>query len=208
VATFLRDHPEDRLPGDEVKAGDRLIEQEEVCLLHQALRDEDPLGLAAGELAEMAGRQRVHVESGHHPVAHPTVPVPEPPVGAQPRVPAHRDDLPDGHGHRGIDRGRLRDEGEPAVPGLGEVDVERSAHRLDQPGDRAEQGGLARPVRPDDGGDQARRDLEVGGAQGDVSLVAEDEVPCPHHAPALSPAIHGGSLWERFSFRTREQDDT
>ena len=51
---LLLDHVEDALAADHVEAGDGLVEQQELALLGQALGHEDPLALAAGELAEVA----------------------------------------------------------------------------------------------------------------------------------------------------------
>ena len=61
--SLLVDHLDDALAGHDVEAGDRLVEQQDVGLLGQALGHQHPLALTARQVVELAGGEIGDVEA-------------------------------------------------------------------------------------------------------------------------------------------------
>jgi len=168
------DHVDDVLAGHDVEAGDRLVEEEHVGLLREALRDEGPLALPARELVELAVGEVRDGEGLHGLVDGSPVRGPQPTERAGAGVPAHRHGLPDGDGELRVHLGGLEDVGD-AAGALGGRHVEVPVAGVDPAADRVEEGGLPGAVRPDERGDGAVRDLERGVVQHHPGPVAEAE---------------------------------
>ncbi|MGX1510266.1 hypothetical protein RKD44_001554 [Streptomyces collinus] len=129
-----------------VESGGRLVQEQQVGLLGQALGDQDALALPAGQLAELAGGEVVDAQSFHGGVDHDAVLPGQPPPRA-PLVPAaHLHRLPGREGERVAYGAALRDEGRRAAFRVAQL----SGCGIDHPGEDAEQGGLPAAVRPDE----------------------------------------------------------
>jgi hypothetical protein len=145
---------DDALRAGDVQVGERLVEQQQFRVADQRVRDHHALLLAAGQLAD----PRVRVGAGADGVEHGVDPVPAVP-GREAEaelvaVDAERHHVPDPQWHVRLDQQLLRDVSDVRVqcPGPGR-------HRLEAE-DEAQQGGLARAVRPDQPGELARADGE------------------------------------------------
>ncbi len=169
------DHLEDPGAGHEVEAGERLVEEEQLCVLGEALGHERPLALAAGELVQGLSDQLGEPEGLDGAVDQPAI------LGAQPAycsgggVPAHRDRLVDAEREVRADLGALEHVGDAAAT-LRRRHVEVARSRGEEPGQRVQERGLPRAVRPDQGGDGAAGHLEARARQHHRVVVREDEV--------------------------------
>ncbi len=122
MGLLVVDHVVDRLRRGEVEPGERLVEQQQVVVLGEALGDEHALALATRKLSQ--------VPAGNVGDAHPfdrfvhdrSVGRSEPPVGATAGVAAHRHDLAHRHGQRLVHLRRLEHVGDPV-----EMDGERAS---------------------------------------------------------------------------------
>jgi zinc/manganese transport system substrate-binding protein len=164
---------EDVLPGDEVEAGDRLVEQQHVGLLGEPLGDEGPLSLAAGQLVQRAPsevRDGERVQGGIDGVA---VAAAEATERAGGRVAAHRDGLPNGEREVLVHLRGLQDVRHPASARR-RRDEQLARPRLEQAGHGVQQRGLPGAVRADERGDGARRHRE--GRRGEDRAVAVGEL--------------------------------
>jgi hypothetical protein len=65
-AGALREIVEDAVPGERVQAHGRLVEEEELHVVHQLSRDLEPPALAAGERPRLAVAEFAELEQGEH----------------------------------------------------------------------------------------------------------------------------------------------
>jgi hypothetical protein len=132
-----------------VKVGERLVEQEHVRLADQRAGQRDPLALPAGELARLAGEQVVDAEQLDRPACLALL------LGlAEPLGPEREDDVLhdalvrvqgvalEDHGDLARPRGQLVDDPPP--------DEHLALGGLLEPGDGAQQRGLAAPRRAEE----------------------------------------------------------
>lgn len=171
---LVGDHVEDALPGDDVEPRDRLVEQEHLGVLGQALGHEHPLALPAREGVERPVDQLAEVEGGDGVVDEGPIGGPQAAPRAEAGVAPHGDRLAHGHGEVGRDLGALEDVGHPPGRGVGQLEAAGAGGQ--QAGQGVEEGGLPRAVGPDQGGDRAGGDDEGRRGQRTVVAVGELEV--------------------------------
>jgi hypothetical protein len=143
------------------QVGGRLVQQEHGGLNHEHAAHGQHLPLAAAEPSGPPGQHlaepREHPGHVLDPRAH---------LASVQQVPAHLQVLPDGQ--RSEDVVGLRHVADPGPGDLlrrqpGDIAVagqDPAGRRLDHPGQRLQQGGLAGPVRPDDGCDRPGGDRD------------------------------------------------
>ncbi len=157
----------------DVQVVGRLVQHQDVRLLRQRPRQQNPLPLPAGELGEPPVRRVRHADPGqrlgHQPVVLGVV------LGERPLVrgPAHRDHL--AHGQLEVAAALLGQR--PDVPGR----LRRTQLRQLPPGQQHPPG--TRPQMPVDGAQQTGLAAAVGTDQaGDLALLG-DQVDTGHHGP-------------------------
>ena len=74
---------QDQLAGHHVEPGDRLVQQQQLGLLGQALGHQDPLALAAGQLVQLAAGQVGDLQAVERLLHRRPVGGPQPPEGAR-----------------------------------------------------------------------------------------------------------------------------
>ena len=183
----------DRLVQARVQARGRLVQEQQRRLGQQLLRHVDPLELAAGQPVGAGVGVPGQAQLAHH-LVDPAVPFGRLDVGGEPELGRVLQRAP--RGQLGVQHALLRDQADP-VPELVVVLVQvtvviqhRAGGRGAHPGQRAEQGGLARAAGADDAEQALFRDRErhvvqqhlaAGldhqflGGEGDVAVV--DELP-------------------------------
>ena len=110
------EHGADLLGRRHVEAGGRLVEQQQVGLLGEALGDERPLALAAGQLAEVAAGEARRARRGRWRRARPSRSAARMrPTSAADRCPPERHDLADGDGEVGRGVLGLQDVGDASA---------------------------------------------------------------------------------------------
>src|SRR5918995_4334816 len=170
---------EDQLARHDVEAGHRLVEQQQVGLLGQALRDEDPLALAARQFVELAPGQVGHAEALERTVDGGSVATVEPRERPLTGVARHGHGLPHGDRERTIHVGGLQDEGDGARRAP-RGDLQAPVARRHQAGDGAQQGRLARAVGADQRHRRSGEKFEGGRGQRGPGAVGQHEIGGAH----------------------------
>ncbi len=172
---FLLDHLEDRLAGDDIQAGHRLVEEQDVSFLRQALGHEDPLALPPGEVVQLAVGQIGDVESIQGGLHHGVILGVEAVEQAALGVARHPHRLAHGDRERPIHIGGLEHERDGhAVPG------DHSGGSGCEVGDGAQQRGLSGTVGADDRDGRTALDLQAHVVQCEMVAVADGEVVDRH----------------------------
>ena len=193
LAGQLAEHGDDLLLAAQVEVGKRLVEQEQLRPGDQRVRDQHPLLLTAGQLADPGVGVPVGADIGERRIDQfPALPRREAESEPVP-VKAKRHHVAGAQRHVLVDDELLRHvaDGGPVlvvqcltVQGL-TVDEHPPARRLDQAEDDPEQRGLARAVRADDPGEVALLERERD--------VAEHLAAAEAHADAVKrQQWHGG----------------
>jgi len=147
-----------------VDAGDRLVQHEQVRFARERARDEHALLLADGQLVQRTVGDLGEPDRADRVVDRGTIGLAlTPPPAALPQ-PAGRHDLAHRRGHLALEVRPLRHEPEPPsrmepVGRLAEQ-PDASRRRLDRSEQHVQHRRLARPVRPDEGNELTRPDLE------------------------------------------------
>ncbi len=171
--------PQQRLLGRRVDPGGGLVEQQQERLLSDRAGDEDALLLPARELADVPAGQLAEVERLDRAVDRAPVVGRERPERPQARVAPHRDHVAHADREAPVDVLDLRHVADrPGRQPVGRLalDAHGAAGRLDQPGDRLEQRGLARPVGPDDAHRRSAGQVERDPGERGDALVADVQV--------------------------------
>jgi len=145
---------EDLEPMVEVEVAGRLVEQQQRRLLSERLREREPLQVAARQRVDGLVRQTQRVGQFHRALDGGAVGIGRGTESRYVRMPPHLDELD--RRYRKRCEHLLRDHADHARALAGQVLGERASDELDGPrqqpripGDRAQQRGLASPVRPD-----------------------------------------------------------
>ncbi len=104
---FVLDGRDDQVSRNQVERVQRFVEQQQIGLLRQALRYEDPLTLTAGEFAEMPVAQAHQVEARHRVVDDLSVRLADESERSPVDVAAHCHDLAYRHRQPVVDLGGL-----------------------------------------------------------------------------------------------------
>ena len=165
----------DRAPGVRVERSEGLVEQHELRPGGERPGQRDPLLLAAGELAWLAGAEPGEPDDLEQLL--------DPSTSA--RVPSgQREADVGGHVEVGEESALLRDEADPAgirregplrSGDAGAAEVDRAVVRPLEAGEEAEQRRLAAPARPEDGEETAALLVEVQVAEHGLVAVAEGQ---------------------------------
>jgi hypothetical protein len=184
---LLLDHGEDDLLGGGIDPVERLVEQEQVGLLRECSREEHPLLLAAGELADLGPRLGRETDPIQHPVDDRVIPPPRPPEPPGAGVASHQDDLPHGDGKRPVHHLPLRHVGDPRALERRGPPEQRDAppEKRDQAQDRLEERALTASVGTDDSDDVPPPDLGPDVAQDHLRAV------CDGHVAENEPIVLG-----------------
>jgi hypothetical protein len=134
-------------PGLGAESGGRLVQEQQVGLLGEALGDQDTPALTTGEFAQLAVCQVGDTQSFHGGVDGRPVVAGQPPPQPALAPAAHPHGLPRGEGECATDGAALRDEGRRAA--LRVLDLSRNG--VDHAGEDAEQGDR-HPYREDEAG--------------------------------------------------------
>jgi hypothetical protein len=150
-----------RVGRDHVESGHRLVEHQNVCVLRQALRDEDALALATGHLRQVATAQIGDLETVRRQGDCIAISLAHRSEGSERRCTGEPDHLVGRDQQMLGGMLRLQDVGDVPAHAIGWAAGNRhlSPARREQPGDRMEQRRLARAVRADHRGD-ATRDVQ------------------------------------------------
>ena len=169
----------DRAGGDDVEARHRLVEQQHVVVLGEALGHVGALALAAGELVEVPPRQVRDLHALHGGPHDVPVLLPEPAEPPERGVPAHPDDVAHRHRHALGHADGLHHEGGAlrAPPRVLAEHLQRTGGRVAQARQGGQQRGLAGAVGPDHRDQPPGRQGEVGVPDGHVRAVAQFERP-------------------------------
>ncbi len=154
-----------------VEIGQRLVEKKRLGLAHDGAADGDALALAAGELAGAAFEIVGEVERRRRPLDLAGDRV----LGLAGHLQREADIA--AHGHMRIERVGLEDHGQSAPGGrfpgdVDAVDLDRAAADILQPGDEAQQRGLAAAGGADEDDEFAVIDVEVD-AGNDLDLTED-----------------------------------
>ena len=132
---LVLDDIEDEAARGDIEAGDRLVEQQQIALLSQALSDEDSLALSAGEVVELFAGEIGDAESLHRPSDGVAVTAVEASEQSELGVAAESDRVAHRDGEIPINGGRLQDERWViALPG------NRAGEQIFDPGDGVQKG--------------------------------------------------------------------
>lgn len=192
----------DDAPGLGVDGVERLVEEEELCLLGQRPGKQHSLLLAAGELAQLPRRQVVEGELAEHSTHNLPVLAPRTPQPSEMDVAAGEHELGDGHRKAPAQLAALGEIRHPvmAAPDPQPVDAHPPLLEGQSAGEHPQQGGLAGTIGPDDGDAHARRHAEVDASQGRRSAprIASHQLRDvdrrrPGHGIALAAAAVGKS---------------
>ena len=145
----------DPLLGRGVEAGCRLVEQQDRCMLSDALCDEGALALPAGEFVDRPATQVREPDTLECFVACPPVGAPEGPEEASGGVAAHSDDVLDGEPELGVDGGCLEHIGNRSPCG------DRAGRGSETAADEGQHRRLSRSVGSDHRGDGSGRDRQA-----------------------------------------------
>jgi hypothetical protein len=150
----VRQQRDDVVTAGDVKVGERLVEQQQLRLADQRMRDHDALLLAAGQLTDPRAGVSVGPDGLEH-VLYPLAPLPGRKRQAElVAVDTQRDDIRHPQRHVRVDQQLLRDIAD------GGVLCDRAFCDVLEAEDDAEQGGLAGAVRTDQAGELALSDVE------------------------------------------------
>ncbi len=179
-----------RRVGRGIQPREGLVEQQDLCVLSRGLGEESPLALPPGEIPEAPLGEMLDPQLGEGAVDQLAVVVAEAFEPAEIAVATHPHHVCDRYGEGGLELQPLRDESDPAA---GEAD--RPGLSPGQADRRAEQGGLAGTVRPQQRHRGPGGDLEADVEQRRLASVADREPPRlrPQGLPPQPPSITSGS---------------
>jgi len=157
--------------GARIDRAERLIQQQHGSVLHHHAGEQHALELAGGQAADRPGGGIRHSDRRQRRGGGGDFRTADGAERAQPGGMAQRHHVQAGDREAAIQRARLRQQGD--VPGQQAAAVDPPLRRLVQSGDGAQQRGLAGTIRPDDGGQAARRQAAGQAQHRRLAAVAE-----------------------------------
>ena len=157
-----------------VDGGKRLVEQDHRRILKAHPGKQCALQLPAGQGADRASLETGQAHQCQRMADRIGVRAPEGPEKPAPLPQAHGHQIEHGDGIADIDAVLLRHVGK--LPAHRQIADDATAQRLEFADQPAQQGGLAGPVRPDDGQEAARRDQPAEVVDGGMPVIAKRQV--------------------------------